>query len=91
MTNKEKISWALGYLFVALLLSIIYCDDFIRADDLLMGSTGITIGYFLKKDKSMAPMFISAVTCIPRGTLLIYAASVLVFDVNTNRKIDGHG
>lgn len=49
---------------------------------LLMGATGIAIGYFLKKDKPMAPMFISAVLVFLGGILLIYAASVLITDVN---------
>jgi uncharacterized protein YybS (DUF2232 family) len=47
-----------------------------------MGATGIAIGFFLKKDKLMAPMFISAVLVFLGGILLIYAASVLITDVN---------
>ncbi|AXN39002.1 YybS family protein [Peribacillus butanolivorans] len=82
VTNKQKISWALGYLFVASLLSILIATILSVPMTLLMGATGITIGYFLKKDKPMAPMFISAVLVFLGGTLLIYAASVLVFDVN---------
>ncbi|MFB7638067.1 YybS family protein [Peribacillus butanolivorans] len=82
VTNKQKISWALGYLFVASLLSILIATILSVPMTLLMGATGITIGYFLKKDKPMAPMFISTVLVFLGGTLLIYAASVLVFDVN---------
>ncbi|MFF2287350.1 YybS family protein [Peribacillus butanolivorans] len=82
VTNKQKISWALGYLFVASLLSILIATILSVPMTLLMGSTGITIGYFLKKDKPMASMFISTVLVFLGGTLLIYAASVLVFDVN---------
>ncbi|MFE4239292.1 YybS family protein [Peribacillus butanolivorans] len=82
VTNKQKISWAMGYLFVASLLSILIATILSVPMTLLMGATGITIGYFLKKDKPMAPMFISAVLVFLGGTLLIYAASVLVFDVN---------
>ncbi|MFB6803234.1 YybS family protein [Peribacillus butanolivorans] len=82
VTNKQKISWALGYLFVASLLSILIATILSVPMTLLMGATGITIGYFLKKDKPMAPMFISAVLVFLGGTLLIYAASVLVFGVN---------
>lgn len=36
----------------------------------------------MKKDKPMAPMFISAVLVFLGGILLIYAASVLITDVN---------
>ncbi|MFE0506060.1 YybS family protein [Peribacillus butanolivorans] len=82
VTNKQKISWALGYLFVASLLSILIATILSVPMTLLMGATGITIGYFLKKDKPMAPMFISAVLVFLGGILLIYAASVLVFDIN---------
>ncbi|MED3688519.1 YybS family protein [Peribacillus butanolivorans] len=82
VTIKQKISWSLGYLFVASLLSILIATILSVPMTLLMGATGITIGYFLKKDKPMAPMFISTVLVFLGGTLLIYAASVLVFDVN---------
>ncbi|MBK5444255.1 MULTISPECIES: YybS family protein [unclassified Peribacillus] len=82
VTTKQKISWALGYLFVASLLSILISTILSVPMTLLMGATGITIGYFLKKDKPMAPMFISTVLVFLGGTLLIYAATVLVLDVN---------
>ncbi|MFD6440552.1 YybS family protein [Peribacillus sp. NPDC060186] len=82
VTTKQKISWSLGYLFVASLLSILIATILSVPMTLLMGATGITIGYFLKKDKPMAPMFISTVLVFLGGTLLIYAATVLVFDVN---------
>lgn len=59
-----------------------YCDDIIRADDLTYGGNGYYHWLFFEKDKPMAPMFISAVLVFLGGTLLIYAASVLVFDVN---------
>ncbi|WP_347940957.1 YybS family protein [Peribacillus simplex] len=82
VTIKQKLSWSLGYLFVASLLSILIGTILSVPLTLLMGATGIAIGYFLKKDKPMAPMFISAVLVFLGGILLIYAASVLITDVN---------
>ncbi|CAH0298527.1 hypothetical protein SRABI96_04512 [Peribacillus sp. Bi96] len=82
VTIKQKLSWSLGYLFIASLLTILIATILSVPLTLLMGATGIAIGYFLKKDKPMAPMFIGAVLVFLGGTLVIYAASVLITDVN---------
>ncbi|MGE7762045.1 YybS family protein [Peribacillus sp. NPDC097895] len=82
VTIKQKLSWSIGYLFVASLLTILIATILSVPLTLLMGATGIAIGYFLKKDKPMAPMFIGAVLVFLGGTLAIYAASVLITDVN---------
>ncbi|MGG4267760.1 YybS family protein [Peribacillus simplex] len=81
-TIKQKLSWSMGYLFIASLLSILIGTILSVPLTLLMGATGIAIGYCLKKDKPMATAFISAVLVFLGGTIIIYAASVLISNVN---------
>lgn len=82
VTIKQKLSWAIGFLFVGSLLTILISTFLSLPLTLLMGVTGMTIGSFLKRDKSMVPMFISAVLVFLGGTLATYAATVLLFGVN---------
>ncbi|MFJ7752641.1 YybS family protein [Peribacillus muralis] len=79
---KQKLSWSLGYLFIASLLSLLIGTLLSVPFTLLLGVTGIAIGYCLKKDKSMVTAFISAVLVFLGGTILIYAGSVLITNVN---------
>ncbi|AOH57362.1 hypothetical protein ABE28_023715 [Peribacillus muralis] len=79
---KQKLSWSLGYLFIASLLTLLIGTILSVPLTLLMGVTGITIGYCLKKDKSMVTAFIIAVLVFLGGTILIYAGSVLITNVN---------
>ncbi|MGE7186344.1 YybS family protein [Peribacillus sp. NPDC006672] len=79
---KQKLSWSMGYLFIASLLSILIGTILSVPLTLLMGATGIAIGYCLKKDKPMATAFISAVLVFLGGAIIIYAASVLITNVN---------
>lgn len=79
---KQKLSWTIGFWFVGLLLTILIGTVLSLPMTLLMGMTGITIGSFLKRDKPMAPMFISAVFVSLGGILATYAATVIFFEVN---------
>ncbi|MFD9626295.1 YybS family protein [Peribacillus muralis] len=79
---KQKLSWSLGYLFIASLLTLLIGSVLSIPMTLLMGATGIVIGLCLKKDKPMATAFISAVLVFLMGTIILYAASVLLTDVN---------
>ncbi|WP_285768084.1 YybS family protein [Peribacillus sp. SI8-4] len=80
--SKQKFSWSLGYLFIASLLTLLVGSMVSVPLTLLMGVTGIAIGYCLKKDKPMATAFISAVLVFLGGIIIIYAASVLITNVN---------
>lgn len=82
VTVKQKLSWAFGFLFVGLVLSLLIGTALSLPMTMLMGVTGITIGSFLKRDKPMVPMFISAVLIFLGGTLATYAATVLLSEVN---------
>ena len=82
VTIKQKLSWAVGFLFVGLVLSLLIGTALSLPMTMLMGVTGITIGSFLKRDKPMTPMFISAVLIFLGGTLATFAATVLLSEVN---------
>ena len=82
VTVKQKLSWAFGFLFVGLVLSLLIGTALSLPMTMLMGVTGITIGSFLKRDKPMVPMFISAVLIFLGGTLATYVATVLLSEVN---------
>lgn len=79
---KQKLSWSLGYLFIASLLTLLIGSILSVPLTLLMGVTGMVIGYCLRKDKPLVTAFISAVLVFLGGTILIYAGSVLITNVN---------
>ncbi len=70
VTSKQKLSWSVGFLFVGSLLTILIGSVLSLPMTLLMGATGIVIGSFLKRDKPMTPMFISAVLTFLGGILV---------------------
>ena len=82
VTIKQKLSWSVGFLFVGSLLTILIGSILSLPMTLLMGTTGIMIGSFLKRDKPMTPMFISAVLIFLAGIIVTYAATVVLTGVN---------
>jgi uncharacterized protein YybS (DUF2232 family) len=86
VTIKQKLSWSLGYLFVASLLSILIGTILSVPLTLLMGATGIAIGYF-EKDKSMATCFHKCRTCLPEAFINICSS----FDYVNYMKNRGYG
>ena len=79
---KEKFSWSIGFLFAALVLTPLIGTVMSLPATLLMGAAGVAIGLTLKRDKPLFVTFISTVFVFLGGFVLIYAISVLLFDVN---------
>ncbi|MDQ7860049.1 DUF2232 domain-containing protein [Peribacillus frigoritolerans] len=81
--NQTKVIVEPWLLICSLVIVDPHRDDIVCSADLAHGGQReLRSVIFLKKDKPMAPMFISAVLVFLGGILLIYAASVLITDVN---------
>lgn len=79
---KEKISWLLGFLAVASVLSIIFGTVFSIPLTLFAGFVGIVIGYHLKYDKPVIQMFISSTLMIIACLIIFYSVTIFVANMN---------
>jgi uncharacterized protein YybS (DUF2232 family) len=78
----EKLSWLLGFLVLASLLTIIFGTIFSVPLTLFAGFVGIVIGYHLKYEKPTIQMLISSILTVIICLLILFGATILVADVN---------
>ena len=79
---KEKVSWLIGFLAVASVLTIIFGTIFSVPLTLFAGVVGMVIGYHLKYEKSASQMLISSILTIITCLLIFYCVTIFVVDMN---------
>ncbi len=79
---KEKLSWLIGSLAVASILTIIFGTILSVPITLFAGVVGIVIGYHLKYEKSASQMLISSILTAITCLLIFYCVTIFVVDVN---------
>ncbi|WP_153126914.1 YybS family protein [Peribacillus tepidiphilus] len=82
VSAKYSFGWALGFTAVASVLAALFGTILSVPMALIFGTTGITIGYHIQKNKSSIQSYISAVLVFLVGTLIFYGASVIFFEIN---------
>lgn len=79
---KEKVSWVLGFLAVASVLSILFGMLLSVPVTLFAGFVGMVIGYQLKYDKPVIQMFISSTLATIACLIIFYIVTIFVLDMN---------
>ena len=79
---ENDIKWSFIFLLAACLLTVILGHIFSVPLTIMMGSIGITIGYYIRTGKSRLQMYILSVLLFIANMLVIFIASMLLMDIN---------
>lgn len=79
---ENDIKWSFTFLVAACLITVILGHIFSVPLTIMMGSIGITIGYYLRTGKSRLQMYILSVLLFIANMLAIFVGSMLLMDIN---------
>ncbi|MBM7693556.1 uncharacterized protein YybS (DUF2232 family) [Peribacillus deserti] len=79
---KYNLTWSLSYLAVGTLLTAIIGTPLFAPVAFLFGSTGIAIGYNLRKKYSFSTLYVSSVMIFLFGFVALYVFSIYFLHVN---------
>ena len=79
---ENDLKWSVIFLIAACFLTVILGHIFSVPLTIMMGSIGITIGYYLKTGKSRLQMYILSVLLFIANMLLIFVTSMVLMDIN---------
>jgi len=79
---ENDLKWSLAFLIAACFLTVILGHIFSVPLTIMMGSIGITIGYYLRTGKSRLQMYILSVLLFIANMLLIFITSMVLMDIN---------
>jgi len=79
---ENKIKWSLLFLLAAAFLTVILGHIFSLPLTFMMGSIGLTIGHYLRTDKSRIQMFIMSILLFIANMLVIFITSFILLDIN---------
>lgn len=82
MALKHSTAWTFGFLFIAGVLTLIFGTMFAIPLTLLMGLTGITIGYCLKREQPFIMLFVNTVLVVLGMILAVLGGTSWIFKIN---------
>lgn len=81
MALRHSTAWTFGFLFIAGVLTLIF-GTFALPLTLLMGLTGITIGYCLKRKQPFIMLFVNTVLVVLGMILAILGGTIWILKIN---------
>lgn len=82
MALKHSTAWTFGFLLIASVLTLIFGTMFAIPLTLLMGLTGITIGYCLKSEQPFIMLFVNTVLVVLGMILAVLGGTIWLFKIN---------